>query len=658
MKTLQVKGAKLHNLKNIDIEIPKNKLTVATGVSGSGKSSLMFDIIFEEGRRQYLKSLGILTGLDDDVKYESIKGIGPTIAVKQSTVRQSNPRSTVGSRTGMLNLLSLLFAREGQPIGDDDYEPLPVTYFSHNHPNGMCFKCSGHGYNYEFDMDKLLPDESTSLKDIFDSIHLSSGFVRLVERLFGDYMDTAFVDLPDEVKADVLYGHQTSGNAEQRSFCLSRFYNGVIRKEGRDPSGVYYKVTCSECHGYKVGEDARSVYLLGRHIGEIGLMTITELQKHIGKISNEVTLSPMGKILVKEIGIKIDGMIRAKLGHLTLYRTMPSLSGGEMQRVFLNDHLESELDSLIYVLDEPTVGLHEEEKLGLIKAIRQLQEAGNTVLVVEHDKKVIEMADHVIDIGPGAGTKGGHIIYEGNYEGLKDCDDSVTGGYLSGKIPMPSSSRSISDKEVLKLKSLGLSGITTNNLKNISVSLPLGILVGVAGGVSGSGKSSLISDTLIGALRSHFIGSTESRSGHNHLTGYEHIAGGYSEVTQAPPIGRNANSNPATYIGIWDKIRKLFANQPSAQEIAYTAGHFSFNSKGACQVCGGKGYESVWLGGNLNIETTCSECHGKRYNDESLSITYKDKNIYQVLEMSVTEAITFFLRARRILLEFFRYLIE
>lgn len=674
MNKITINGARLHNLKGIDLSIPKNKLVVATGVSGSGKSSLMFDIVFKEGRRQYLQSLGILTGLDDEEKFDNISGIGPTIAVQQSVVRQSNPRSTVGSRTGILNMISVLFAREGQilcascgtPVDDSlnckacGYmeERLPVSYFSYNHPNGMCIKCSGRGTYYEFNMDKLVPNDQITLKEIFDQVELTPGFQKLVMRKFGEHFDTPFVSLPDEVKYDVLYGHNTSSSSDKRSFCLARLFQGKINREGGDLNGIYSRYVCSDCHGYRVGEEARRVRLNGKHIGELAKMTISELKVFLETLLRQGTVSQMGKTLLEEILKKIDGMVKTRLGHLTLYREMPTLSGGEMQRLFLNTHLESKMDSLIYVLDEPTVGLHESEKSELLKSINDLKNIGNTVLVVEHDRNVIQMADHIIDIGPKAGVEGGQIVYQGDYSGLLKCKDSITGLYLSGQIAMPT--RTVNQEAMLNETApcLTIRNVKTNNLKDVTVSFPLGVLVGVAG-VSGSGKSSLVSDTLIRLLKTYFHGQGEQGI----LTGMENetdeidnfemvdtiadsfegvsYISGFAEVSQAP-IGKSANSNPATYMGIWDKIRKLFANQPESAVQGFTPGDFSFNSKGACPQCGGKGVETIWLGGNLSIDHICGECQGKRYNNETLSIKYKGKDIHEILEMSVSEAVHFF----------------
>jgi len=674
MNEITINGARAHNLKNFDISIPKDKLVVATGVSGSGKSSLVFDIVFEEGRRHYLQSLGILSRIDDEDKFDSISGLSPTIAVQQNIIRQSNPRSTVGSRTQILNMLGLLFAGDGQisclscgiPVDENmickecgyEAERFDVTYFSYNSPNGMCMKCAGRGGYFEIDMQKLVPNDHITLEQVFDSVGVTPGYKRMLHKQFEGYMEMPFLQLPDDVKEEVIYGHYVNSNYEKRSYCLTRVFQGRLHKMGEDPSGIYKMTVCSECHGYQIGEEARSVHLNAKHIGELGKMTIAELQIFFEGLLAEHSLSVFGDKLLKEILQKIRGLMKSRLGHLSLYRKMPSLSGGEIQRLFLNSHLDSKMNSLIYILDEPTVGLHECEKAELLKSIVALKELGNSVIVVEHDRNTIEMAEHIIDMGPKAGTEGGEVVYSGNLAGLLQCRESITGQYLSGRTPMPgrgSHQKTAFDDHTSRLT---LRHARTNNLKDVTVSFPLGGFVGIAG-VSGSGKSSLISDTLIPLIKRHFHDQWENRGtdiGENEmdsdveaahietivdkLDGVAHISG-YAEVSQAP-IGRNMNSNPASYIGIWEKIRKLFAQQADAIERGFTAGHFSFNSKGACEVCGGSGRETIRLAGNFNIYNTCRECEGKRYSDEALSVHYKGKNIFDVLEMTVAEAVSFF----------------
>lgn len=670
MKEIKINGAKIHNLKNIDVSIPKDKLVVATGVSGSGKSSLMFDIVFEEGRKQYLQSLGILAGIDSEDKFDNIQGLAPTIAVQQNIIRQSNPRSTVGTRTNILNMLTLLYSVEGQimctmcdtPVSDNlicnncgyEEERLKPSYFSYNSSDGMCMKCSGHGAYFEINIEKLVLDKHDTLKQVLDRAKITPGYLRVFSKKFNDYLDIQFLQLPEEVKNEVLYGHYENG---KKSSSLSKVFHNRY-KRGEDLNGVYTMTACSDCNGFKIGEEARRVLLNGKHIGELGKMTILEIDDFLKLLIDQGNLNTFGTNLVNDILSKTRHLIESRLGHLSLYREISTLSGGEMQRLFLNSHLDSEMDSLIYVLDEPTAGLHESEKIDILKSIKKLKDLGNTVIVVEHDKNTIEMAEHIIDIGPKAGIEGGQLVYQGDLEGLLQSDKSLTGQYISGKYPMPNRTSNKNITHTDEIPCITIQNANTNNLKNVTVSLPLGAMVGISG-KSGSGKSSLISDTLLPLLRSQFnnhtinnqINSSESEIGDeddyavvetiaDRLIGTKHISG-YSEISQSP-IGKNMNSTPASYIGIWDKIRTLFAGQPESLERGFTSGHFSFNSKGACSKCSGSGYEKVWLGNNLSIDHICSECQGKRFNDESLSIKYKNKNIHDILNMSISEAVNFF----------------
>lgn len=642
MKEIKIKGAHLHNLKNIDVTLPKNKLIVATGVSGSGKSSLVFDIIFEEGRKQYLQSLGMLTNLEESYKFDSIEGIGPTIAVHQNTIRQSNPRSTIGTRTGILHMLTLLYSSEGK-VKSEDYdedEHFGPSFFSYNSASGMCLHCSGKGAHYEINLEQLVSDDKMTLKEVFIQSKVTPGYMNILKKRFEAYFDMPFVSLPSEVKEEVIYGRFELGKS---SYCLMKAFENRQRK-GEAVQDFYALQPCVECHGYRIGIEARSVFIHGKHIGELCLMPVSDLHTFLLETLETESYSPLGSNLIQDILIKLKHLMSAKLGYLTLYRELSSLSGGELQRLFLNSHLDSKMDSLIYVLDEPTAGLHASEKEEIIASIQQLKEIGNTVIVVEHDKNTIQQADHIIDIGPFAGRLGGQIVYQGDVAGLLKSSDSVTGNYLSGKKKLPIRKfRPIIDKTSF----LTISNAKTNNLKNISVGIPLHALVGIAG-KSGSGKSSLIFDTLLPLLRTHFKygyqdgirTKTTVKAKADGLIGVEAIAG-YAEISQAP-IGRNSNSNPASYIGIWDKIRALYAKQEEAVSQGMNEGYFSFNSKGGCDKCKGSGYEKIWLGEHLSINKTCPKCLGKRFNQETLSVHYKGKSIAEVLEMSVDEAIAFF----------------
>ncbi|QOR35765.1 excinuclease ABC subunit UvrA [Clostridium sp. 'deep sea'] len=647
MKNIKITGACIHNLKNLNVLIPKNKIVVITGVSGSGKSSLAFDIVFEEGRKQYLQSLGVFAELNAEEKYESIAGLGPTIAVQQNIIRQSNPRSTVGTKTSLLKMLALLYSLEGTtlcsvcdtvllnekcPNCGNKEEHLPTSYFLYNNSDGMCLKCSGKGFYYEIDLQKLIPNQKTTLKEVFEIVNPSPGFKKLFYKKYKEYLNTAFYSIPDEVKIDILYGKYVSNNSQHRSYCLHRIFEARYLKYEDNSGGLYNKVKCTDCDGYRIGKEAQRVLLNGKHIGQLCNMTLKELQQFVIELAEKIKTT-LAANLLQDIQLKLNSLCSSHLGHLSLYREVASLSGGELQRLFLYTHLHSKMESLIYVLDEPTAGLHESEKIHILESLKRLKDLGNTVIIVEHDKNTIEIADYIIDIGPKAGVEGGFIVYEGNYQGLLACKESITGQYLAGKIKMPK--RQL--KRIMKTNNnITIKNANSNNLKNISVNIPLNALVGIAG-VSGSGKSSLISNTLITGLKSHFNKNTKY---HNNLSGLENISG-YIEVAQMP-IGRNKNSNVVSYIGLWEKIRKIFAEQKSAREQQLSAGHFSFNSKGACPECGGTGQEKLWLGGNFFIYNVCKECNGKRYNETALAVTYHNKNIVDILNMTVAEAVTFF----------------
>jgi len=654
VKEIKIKNAHMHNLKNIDVTIPKDKLIVVTGVSGSGKSSLVFDLIFEEGRKQYLQSLGMSLEFDDN-KFDSITGLSPTIAVKQSLVRQTNSRSTVGSKTGILNMLALLFSNDGKMVNEEtnfiieDDEKLDSSYFSYTSPNGMCRKCGGRGKYFNVNLDKIIPNNEITMQQVFQSIGATSGYMNLLQRKYHEYFYTPFNQLPYDLKDELIYGIPTN-NSNNVSYCIERvLHNRYLR--GESLKGIYEMETCESCHGFRVGEEARSVFLNHRHIGEIGNMTLSQVRNYLQELLSQNTLTEFGFKMTNTILKKINELIIVRLGHLTLYREMPSLSGGELQRIFLNSHLDSRMDSLIYIFDEPTSGLHEFEKQEILQAILKLKKSGNTVIIVEHDKSTIKLAEHIIDVGPKAGVYGGDIVYQGSFEGLLNAKHSITGKYLSGRTPFPVRQRKNLPKT--NMKHITIHNAKTNNLKDLTVSIPLNQMVGIAG-VSGSGKSSLISKTLLPLLKNNFYKNTQRKQFEddydetppllrpivNQIDGMEHIQD-YVEISQAP-IGRKMNSTPISYLGLWDKIRTLFSEQPKAMQNNLSAGHFSFNSKGACPVCKGSGLETISIGNDIHFDKSCHECNGKRFNHDTLSIKFKDKDIYDVLEMSITEALTFF----------------
>lgn len=629
MEELKIQGARIHNLKNINLTIPKHQLIVITGISGSGKSSLAFDILFEEGKNQYLRSIGILAGLDNEDRFDTMEGIGPTVAVRQNTIRQSNPRSTVGTKTGILNQLALVYASDGMAL-DEHGEHLSPSLFLYTTADGMCINCQGRGSYYDINLEQLIPDKTTTLLEVYEGLKVTTGFLRILKKRFGMYFETPFWQLTEDIRDEVVYGTYDNG---KQSYCLERILRNAYDK-GEDVEAVYMKTICLDCQGERVGDDAREVFLHGKRIGELGQMTLTGLLDYLDGIPGE-ELSQFSKNVVKNLKQKLKHLIQFRLGHLTLYREMSSLSGGEVQRIFLHLHLESGLDSLIYVFDEPMAGLHPSEKQSMTTAVKELRELGNTVIVVEHDKEMICQADHIIEIGPKAGIEGGTVVYQGDYEGYKKAN-TLLSQYLSGKRTMPE--RKSRKDTFYKEDCLILKHADTHYLKNLTVGFPLHSMVGIAG-LSGSGKSSLIEETLLKRLAS----AVYAKRNYGHADGIEGVEriSGYVKISQEP-IGRSASSTPASYIGIWDKIRELFAKQPEAKRRNMADGYFSFHSKGACLKCGGSGYERIFLTSNFSVDKVCQVCHGKRFQEESLLIEYKGKTITDVLEMSIAEASVFF----------------
>lgn len=625
MEEIKIQGAKIHNLKDINLTIPKRQLVVITGISGSGKSSLAFDILFEEGKNQYLRSIGILAGLDNEDRFDTMEGIGPTVAVRQNTIRQSNPRSTVGTKTGILNQLALIYASDGKAL-DEHSEHLSPGIFLYTTVDGMCLSCQGRGSYYDINLEQLIPDKTTLLKDVYERLQVTDGFLRILKKKYGMYFETPFWELPEAIQGEVVYGTYDNG---KQSYCLERILRNAYEK-GEDVEEVYAKMTCPVCQGERIGEEARKVFLAGKQLGELGQMTLTGLHHFLSEIP-EGELSQFGKNVVMNVKENLKHLIQFRLGHLTLYREMASLSGGEVQRIFLHLHLESRLDSLIYVFDEPMAGLHPSEKRSMIKAVKKLRDFGNTVIVVEHDKEMIRHADHIIEIGPKAGVEGGAVVYQGNYVEYEKAD-TLLSQYLFGRRLMPV--RTVRKHTFAKEDCLTLEHAKTHYLKDLTVVFPLHAMVGIAG-LSGSGKSSLTTETLLKRLAS------AKKYGHAAgIEGVERISG-YVKISQEP-IGRTANSMPVSYIGVWDKIRELFAKQPEAKIRNMDAGHFSFHSKGACRDCGGSGYERIFLTSDFSVDKLCQTCHGKRFNEESLSVDYNGKTIANVLEMSIAEAILFF----------------
>jgi excinuclease ABC subunit A len=688
MNEIQITGARVHNLKNIDVNIPKNKLVAITGVSGSGKSSLAFDIIFQEGMRRYLQSIGFPPKVEKEKPFDAIKGLAPTVALEQRTLRFANPRSTVGTHSTVYTLLRQLFALEGRqncpicqvPVNNEmicdtcgmQVNKLEVKHFSFNEPSGMCLECKGRGYQMTYEVRKIIPDPTKSSLEIIKAgsaafADLKNFWKGVADALEFD-VNTPFDQLPERIQDILLYGTDEKLKLKWKS----RRFEGVIEAkfEGIIPhleramaqttsayrrdkieKGYMTKVTCEECCGYRINERARNTLLGGNHIGQLAELTVEELVEELADITEKDLRTSQGKTLIEEILKRVRKFQLVGLDYLTLNRRIPTLSGGELQRLHFQNQLESELNGLIYILDEPTLGMHQVEKKNLEVMLNELRDLGNSVIVVEHDKTIIEIADHILDFGPGPGIEGGEIVFEGTVNDLKKAQNSLTGLYLTGRLKFPVKAPEQRRKVTKSTKKLTLQDVETNNLKNIHVDIPTGVMVGIAG-VSGSGKSSLISDTLVPLLKEHFSKKTDDVNGDEEESiQFDHIRGKLSGweavadcvVISQAPIGRTKTSNPISYIGIWDDIRKLFAKQPLSKKRKYSAGHFSFNSdKGRCASCRGAGALDLQISFLSSVDIPCEECGGTGYLPEILEVQFKEKSIYEVLNMTVREALELF----------------
>ncbi len=700
---IRIRSACLHNLKNVDIEIPENAFTVVTGVSGSGKSTAIFDILFEEGKRAYLEALGMIPAVDRDRRYEDIEGLMPAIAVTQKTAADTNPRSVVGTRTGILDLLRDVFSlwgdiacsrcgcictadasgrgsMNGNPdvhkhgsvllcpnCGNTERRPGPYA-FSFNSVHGMCLHCMGRGYMDELDIDRIIGDDDTTLSGICRKVGVSMHKERLEEfyKLYGISGRASFSQIPSEAQDIFLSG---------RPGVLKGLLSYLAGRPVYDRLEYTKTYICTECGGERLRPEARRVTVAGCSITVLSHMTVKDLRLVLeGWLYDKPDVQKTGATLptkgvsaasldtVRIIIQKLGHLENAGLSHLSLYRPMPTLSGGEAQRLFLASHIESEMGSVIYIFDEPTSGLHEAEKKALVSRLSELKKNNNTVIAIEHDRNTILSAEHIIDFGPLGGRLGGEVVYSGPAGGLLKAERSLTAAYLSGAGKLPERrSRYCIERIPESCKRLTLSGVRTNNLKNIDIEVPLGMITGIAG-VSGSGKSSLIESTLIPALKERFgdVRADEEECGgdsvnqeevysqavYDSIRGAENISG-YSEIYQKP-IGRNRRSIPLSYAGIWDDIRALFARHPSAVGKGFKAGHFSFNSSGACKGCRGLGSIDKYMGELGYVTLTCPDCEGDRYSDEILCVRYKGASIKDVLNMCISDAAELFSAEPRI----------
>jgi len=777
-----IKGARVHNLKNIDVAIERNRLCVITGLSGSGKSSLAFDTLYAEGQRRYVESLSAYArqflGRMQKPEVDYIKGISPAIAIEQK-VNSRNPRSTVGTSTEIYDYLKLLFARIGKTfspvsgkqvkrhrvsdvvdfcnnlgpgtkllitsplhinakrtlesqltillqqgfnrilngeevvkietlLNDNQivgkgrdlkivvdrlvisseneelssrladsvqtafyegngkcfvevftgkgmethefsnrfeldgitFEEPSVNLFSFNNPYGACKKCEGFGSIIGIDEDLVIPDKSLSVYQgavaPWKGEKMGLWKEQLINHahLFGFPIHKPYYELSKKQKELLWKGNKYFEG-------INEFFRQVEEQTYKIQYRVMLsryrgKTECPECHGTRLRKDANYVKVAGKSISELVLMPLETLKNFFDELELPPYETEVSRRILIEIGNRLMFLCDVGLGYLTLNRLSSSLSGGESQRINLATSLGSNLVGSMYILDEPSIGLHPRDTYRLIKVLKRLKEQGNTVIVVEHDEDIIRSADQIIDIGPLAGAHGGEIVTNGTLDEILQNNTSFTAQYLNGKmeIPLPVTRRKWRDY-------IEITGARENNLKNLSVKFPLNVLT-VITGVSGSGKSSLIKGVLYPALKRVLNGYAEQSGKFDKITGDIRQIGAIEFVDQNP-IGRSSRSNPATYVKAYDEIRTLFAGQQLAKVRGYKPGYFSFNIPGGrCEECEGEGVVKIEMQFMADIYLTCEACGGKRFKDEVLDITYRGRNISDILDMTVNEAIDFF----------------
>ena len=801
-KYIRIKGARAHNLKNIDVNIPRDKLVVITGLSGSGKSSLAFDTIYAEGQRRYVESLSSYArqflGQMDKPDVDQIDGLSPAISIDQKTTSH-NPRSTVGTVTEIYDYLRLLFARAGHPhcpkCGKpitqqsvdqmiDQIRELPertkllvmaqvvrgkkgehkkvlahirhegyvrvridgevmdigeviqleknkkhtievvidrlvvregmesrladsletalklgegVAYvqivdgellmfsenfacvdcgislpeitprmFSFNNPYGACPVCMGLGSHMEFDEELVLPDPTLSVGGgVFAPLskNLHSYAMCVMKAILenrGYSLETPWQEIDKKTQQVLLYGsgeerftfRYTNMFGEDKEYfvpfegvmpLLARRYHETDSDEMRESYENYMtEIPCKACHGARLKPETLAVTVGGKNIDEVTRMTIRQADDFFTQLTLTPREAKIAAQILKEIHARLHFLLDVGLDYLTLSRSAGTLSGGEAQRIRLATQIGSGLQGVLYVLDEPSIGLHQRDNNRLLATLKHLRDLGNTLIVVEHDEDTMYAADHIIDIGPGAGANGGRVVAEGTAEEIKKNPDSITGAYLSRRkfIPVPAKRRPGNGKFIEVV------GAAENNLKDLTVKFPLGTLTLVTG-VSGSGKSTLVNEILYKGIASRLYHAKGKPGKHKKIKGLENIDK-IIDIDQQP-IGRTPRSNPATYTGVFDAIRELFSQTSEARMRGYKAGRFSFNVKGGrCEACKGDGILKIEMHFLPDVYVPCEVCKGARYNRETLEVRYKGKNISEVLDMTIDEAVEFFANVPRI----------
>lgn len=686
---IKIRGARTHNLKNIDLDIPRDCFTVITGLSGSGKSSLAFDTLYAEGQRRYVESLSAYArqflSVMDKPDVDLIEGLSPAIAIEQKATSH-NPRSTVGTITEIYDYLRLLFARAGEarcPIHDitlnaktvsqmvDEVLTLPcetkamilapiiqdrkgehIQKFKQLQTQGF-LKVRINGDIYELDSTPTLAlHEKHNIEVVVDRFKIRSEIAQRLSESFETALKLAdglvFVVSMDKSFPDIIFSAKYAcplcgfniTELEPRLFSFNSPKGACLQCDGL---GVTYEnnndeKTCTSCNGSRLNIAPRSVWINNQTLPDLVSLSIGDLLEFFINLKLEGARGKIASKINQEIIARLGFLAEVGLTYLTLDRKAETLSGGEAQRIRLASQIGSGLVGVMYILDEPSIGLHQRDNERLLKTLKKLCSLGNSVIVVEHDEDAILAADHVIDIGPYAGIHGGEVVVSGSPSLIKKCSKSLTGQYLSRKqlISAPKKRTEFNPEKILQLI-----GINCNNLKNISVNIPIGLFTCITG-VSGSGKSSLINETLypmvakaLNRAEHHLHGTIDKISGLNWLDSIIDI--------DQNPIGRTPRSNPATYTGLFTIIRELFATTPEARARGYSPGRFSFNVKGGrCEACEGDGVIRVSMHFLPDLFVPCDICLGKRYNRETLAICYKGKNIDNILNFTVEEAIKFF----------------
>lgn len=685
---VQVHGAREHNLKNIDLRIPRDAFVVFTGVSGSGKSSLAFGTLYAEAQRRYLESVSPyarrLFNQMSIPEVDTIEGLPPAIALQQQRGTAST-RSFVGSVTTLSNLLRMLYSRAGDyPKGQSI---IYAEAFSPNTPEGACPHCHGLGRIYDVTERSMVPDDTLSIRERAVAAWPTAWQgqnLREILMTLGYDVDKPWKDLPKKQRDWILFTDDqptvpvySAFSAEEVKQALKQkmepSYMGtftsakryVMQTFANSPSALMKKrvsqymlsTECPECHGKRLRPTSLSVKFKGMDIAEMSGVPLSRLKKifqpfadgssdthkHDGHPEKSMVTQRIAEDMVKRLDVLID----LGLGYLTLERSTPTLSPGELQRLRLATQIHSNLFGVVYVLDEPSAGLHPADTQALLRALDGLKAAGNSLFVVEHEVDVIRHADWIVDVGPAAGEKGGEILYSGPPEGLSKVKASITRRYL-GEQASPSQ-KAREPKGWLKLE-----GVSRNNLHDFSAAFPLGVFTSVTG-VSGSGKSSLVSQVLVELVAAQLGQASPVMQEEADILEQQaplalegRIVEGMDQlkrliVVDQKPIGRTPRSNLATYTGLFDHIRKLFASTKMAKARKYDAGRFSFNvAKGRCSHCEGEGFVMVELLFLPSVYAPCPTCHGTRYNSKTLEVKYNDKNIAEVLQMTVDEALQFF----------------